>query len=260
MSYHFISGLPRSGSTLLASLFCQNPAFHASLQSPLGYSMALLVQTMGPQNEAFRFYTDEQRVRMIEAVFDAYYEDHLDKVVFDNNRRWCSHMALLLKVFPEMRVVCCVRPIPHIIDSTEQLFHKFPMVVSNIYGNTPNTTVYDRVRLLMKPGGLVGYAYDALRTAYFGPHRDRLIIMEYADLARDPAKTMRRVHDELNMPHFEYDFAHVKQLPGAAEFDESIGARGLHDLKPRVLYEPSNSILPPDVYTSLPEAFWQVKK
>ncbi|MBU0835751.1 MAG: sulfotransferase, partial [Gammaproteobacteria bacterium] len=28
-AYHFISGLPRSGSTLLAALLRQNPRFHA---------------------------------------------------------------------------------------------------------------------------------------------------------------------------------------------------------------------------------------
>src|SRR3569832_2806671 len=34
--YHFISGLPRSGSTLLAALLLQNPRFHAGMTSPVG--------------------------------------------------------------------------------------------------------------------------------------------------------------------------------------------------------------------------------
>ena len=33
--YHFISGLPRSGSTLLAALLRQNPDFHASMSGPI---------------------------------------------------------------------------------------------------------------------------------------------------------------------------------------------------------------------------------
>ncbi|MBD1887522.1 sulfotransferase [Microcoleus vaginatus] len=33
---HFISGLPRSGSTLLAAILRQNPRFHASMTSPVG--------------------------------------------------------------------------------------------------------------------------------------------------------------------------------------------------------------------------------
>ena len=33
---HFISGLPRSGSTLLAALLRQNPRFHSGMTSPVG--------------------------------------------------------------------------------------------------------------------------------------------------------------------------------------------------------------------------------
>jgi sulfotransferase len=34
-SIHFISGLPRSGSTLLAALLRQNPRFEAGMSGPL---------------------------------------------------------------------------------------------------------------------------------------------------------------------------------------------------------------------------------
>ncbi|MEZ2280070.1 MAG: sulfotransferase [Microcoleus sp.] len=36
MRSHFISGLPRSGSTLLAALLRQNPRFHSAMTSPIG--------------------------------------------------------------------------------------------------------------------------------------------------------------------------------------------------------------------------------
>lgn len=34
--YHFMSGLPRSGSTLLAAIVSRNPRFHAGMTSPAG--------------------------------------------------------------------------------------------------------------------------------------------------------------------------------------------------------------------------------
>ena len=34
-SYHFISGLPRSGSTLLSGILKQNPEFYADIASPV---------------------------------------------------------------------------------------------------------------------------------------------------------------------------------------------------------------------------------
>ena len=34
-SWHFISGLPRAGSTLTAAILRQNPRFHAGMSSPV---------------------------------------------------------------------------------------------------------------------------------------------------------------------------------------------------------------------------------
>ncbi|WP_445305906.1 sulfotransferase [Microcoleus sp. T3_A4] len=36
MKAYFISGLPRSGSTLLAALLRQNPRFYSAMTSPIG--------------------------------------------------------------------------------------------------------------------------------------------------------------------------------------------------------------------------------
>jgi len=259
MSYFFISGLPRSGSSLLASLLQQNPACTAQIQSPLGYSITQLLHSMGAANEAAMFYSEEQRRHIIESVFDAYYEKDLDKIVFDNNRRWCTHVSLLADVFPDSRVICCVRPPAHIVDSIERLLRSNPLYISSII-NQANTTVYDRVQILMRKEGLVGYALNAFREAFYGPLRDRLLIVEYARLAQNPAGIMRAITDELKLPEFDYDFEHVQQLPGVAEFDAQLATPGLHTLKERVLYEPRNSILPPDIYKSLPVPFWQVNK
>lgn len=41
---HFISGLPRAGSTLLAALLRQNPALHAGITSPVGSLFGTMLQ------------------------------------------------------------------------------------------------------------------------------------------------------------------------------------------------------------------------
>lgn len=217
---------------------------------------------MGGQNEAHTLISDEQRMNMLAGLFEGYYKNDPADYIFDSNRRWCANLSALLNIFPLSKVICCVRPIPHVVDSIERLFHLHPMEVSAIYGFDPNLTVYERVNILMKPGGLVGYALNAVRDAFYGPHRDRLIIVEYAELAQYPAAVMHRIEQELLLPTtplFDYDFNHIEPLPYAAEFDAQIGAPGLHALKPRVEYNPCNSVLPPDIYGSLPEPFWREK-
>ncbi len=52
---HFISGLPRSGSTLLAAILRQNPALHAGITSPVGSMVGALLADMSQNNETSLF-------------------------------------------------------------------------------------------------------------------------------------------------------------------------------------------------------------
>ncbi|MBD2040099.1 sulfotransferase, partial [Microcoleus sp. FACHB-672] len=48
---HFISGLPRSGSTLLSAILRQNPRFHAGMTSPVGALVERMLEAMSENNE-----------------------------------------------------------------------------------------------------------------------------------------------------------------------------------------------------------------
>jgi sulfotransferase len=48
---HFISGLPRSGSTLLAALLNQNPQFQANMSGPVAGMVGALLENMSGKNE-----------------------------------------------------------------------------------------------------------------------------------------------------------------------------------------------------------------
>ena len=60
---HFISGLPRSGSTLLAGILRQNPRFHAAMTGPVAGWSTVLLNAMGPQNETAVFLDEERKAR-----------------------------------------------------------------------------------------------------------------------------------------------------------------------------------------------------
>src|SRR5487761_1457359 len=107
---HFISGLPRSGSTLLAAILRQNPRFHAGMTSPVGAMYTALEAAMSRRNEAAVFIEDMQRRDVLKGVFDNYYRAiQREKLVFDTNRVWCAKLPGLTQLFPDARIVCCVR-------------------------------------------------------------------------------------------------------------------------------------------------------
>src|SRR5690349_7557694 len=105
---HFISGLPRSGSTLLAGILRQNPRFHAAMSGPVAGLVTVLLNAMGPQNETAVFLDEERKAAILKAVMLAYYRPQSDReVLFDTNRAWCARLPLLITLFPEAKVVCC---------------------------------------------------------------------------------------------------------------------------------------------------------
>ena len=121
-----ISGLPRSGSTLLSAILRQNPRIHAAMTSPVGSLFTSLHTAMGLGNEFAEFIEDEQRERMLRGVFDLFYQDHPQEVIIDTNRLWCARLPLLLRLFPEAKFLCTVRNVALIMDSVERLVRKPP--------------------------------------------------------------------------------------------------------------------------------------
>src|SRR5699024_3380140 len=120
-SIHFISGLPRAGSTLLAALLRQNPRCHAGMSGPLAGMFGALLENMSERNEFALFIDDAQRQRILRGLFEQYYADTATDLIFDTSRAWCARLPALAEMFPEAKVIACVRDMAWVIDSIERL-------------------------------------------------------------------------------------------------------------------------------------------
>ena len=255
---HFISGLPRSGSTLLAAILRQNPRFHAGMTSPVGAMYMALEGAMSRRNETAVFLDDAQRRKVLKGLFTSYYDAiHTGKVVFDTNRAWCTKLPALVQLFPGARCICCVREISWIMDSVERLVRNNAFELSGMFGFEPGGTVYSRISRLAGSDGVVGYALDALREAFFGDQADRLILLEYEALARAPGDAMRLLYEMLEEPFFQHDFEAVEYQ--AEDFDLALGARGLHTVRRKVEWVERRSVLPPGLFERFGgDMFWRI--
>lgn len=256
-SFHFISGLPRSGSTLLAAILNQNPRFRAGMTSPLADIMGVVMAEASSKNDFSFDVSDEQRVSLLRGLVENFYSPQAGaEAVFDTSRLWCSRMQLLDTLFPGVKVIACVRQLAWVLDSMERLVRRQPVSVSKVFRFDTNTTVYSRIEALTDPRGMVGFAYQATKDAFYGPRaQDHLLLLTYESLVRDPAAAMRAVYRFLGEPWFEHDFDHIEYH--ADEFDARVGMPGLHSVRPKVEAVERQPVLPREIFGRFAnEAFW----
>jgi sulfotransferase len=245
--YHFISGTPRSGSTLLAAILGQNPAIHAGHTTPIAHIFQTLIAEMGAQSDYAGMLSDRQRSDILRGVMHGYYNNTIKRYIFDTNRFWCGRMELLVELFPECRVVACVRDPAWIMDSLERLVRKYPLMASRMFPPESRANVFTRLDYLNSSKGAVGFAFGAVKEAFYGQHSDRLLLLDYEHLALAPIKTLRDIYEFLQIPDFPHDFERVLYMAGK-EFDDRFGLPGLHDVSGPVHYVSRETILPPELF------------
>ena len=123
--YYFISGLPRSGSTLLSGILKQNPDFYADIGSSLEALTGTVIDTItnGHHNIIIE---EDQRKNLMYAVFDGYYKNIEKPVIFDSCRGWTKKTPFLKALFPYTKILCPVRDIVSILNSFELITSKNP--------------------------------------------------------------------------------------------------------------------------------------
>ena len=191
---------------------------------------------------------DGQREDILRSLFTAYYTRLAEgrEVVFDTNRVWTARMPLLRALFPEAKVVACVRDVSWVMDSLERRVRANPYHFTRLFGPVEQGTVYSRVEALMRNDALVGRSWAGLKEAYYGEEAASLLIVEYDLLCKVPAKVMPLIYSFLGEPWYEHDFDNVEF--DAPDFDEALGVDGLHRVRPKVEFVPRKTILPPDLF------------
>lgn len=255
---HFISGMPRSGSTLLSALLRQNRRLHAGMSSPVGLLMGTLMRAMSQEQATSVFIEDDQRRRILRGCAENYYADNRAAIVFDTNRAWCARMGLIADLWPKATVVALVRNPAWVLDSVERLIQRNALEPSGIFGYSADGTVYSRSDGLMAGDGMIGLATNALRQAVFGEHRHRLLLVRYESLTADPQGTLDAIYDRIGEPRFVHDTQAIEPDYEALMFDARMGTTGLHAVAPRVHITPRAPVLPPDLFERYKVgAFWE---
>jgi sulfotransferase len=244
--FFFISGLPRSGTTLLSAILNQNPLFEASISGPLArFSRGVVVEQSSAQG-GYRFQCDEaKRKKIILGMFDNYYDTPGKEVFFDTNRGWPLLLPMVKDLFPYTKMIMCVRDIKWVLDSFEVLMRKNPYTATQMFSPEENTNVYTRAQTLLRDDKTVGFALTAVKQAITSAEKNMIMLVEYDQLASKPDQTMKAVYKFIGQDYFQHDFDDVEYSND--EFDADVAIKGLHTTRKKVSFIARPTILPPDI-------------
>jgi sulfotransferase len=251
--YNFIAGLPRAGTTLLSTILKQNPNFEASISGPLARFVRAIIQESSAQG-GYRFECPpEKRKMIIYGIFENYYSDIFPTVAFNTNRGWPLLLPTIKDLYPDSKLILCVRDIAWVLDSFEVLTRKNPYVASKMFSPEENINVYSRCESLLSPNKTLGFAYAALKQALFSEYKSSIFVIEYDTLAKHPEIIMKALYNFIEEPYFEHDFNNVEA--NYNEFDEDVQLPGLHTTRTKVEYISRSSIIPPDIINTVNQNF-----
>ena len=122
-----LSGLPRSGSTVLTSMLNQHPMIHASTTSPLADFLINTIEQWPVLARQVANKPERQLENIIEGIIDGTYKHVNKQVVVDKNRLWPRISGDINKTFQKKpKIICTVRQIPEILSSYILLFDRNP--------------------------------------------------------------------------------------------------------------------------------------
>lgn len=256
-SYYFISGLPRSGSTLLSAILKQNPDFYADITSPVHQIISHTIDSMTECENTLNL-TENHRKNILLSIFEGYYKHLETPVIFDSSRMWTKSTTLLQELFPYTKILCCVRDIPWIINSFELIDKKNPFYTSSLVNKDYRDNVFSRSDGMMdKNDGVIASPWIYLQEGY-AMNPEMIYFVEYDNLCKNPEKEMRNIYNFLEKPYYSHDFENVEY--SNENFDGVCNLKDLHTVRKKVEYKEQKKILPPEIwgkFASMNMEFWK---
>lgn len=234
--YYFISGLPRSGSTLLSNILAQNPRFQTGSTSGI---MDIIFTVKNIWDKLIEFQAtpnNEGKKRVLKGILESFYADSEKPVVFDKCRGWLAYLEMAEAIVgKKVKVLVPVRDIRDILSSFEKLHRKASatkQIASEATQYFKSQTTQGRAEILLDGGQPVGLACNRIEDAIQRGFRDRMHFVSFDELTTSPDKAMAEIYAFLGEKPFKHDFNNVEQVN--KEDDRIFGYDRLHITRRKV--------------------------
>jgi len=249
-TYFFLSGLPRSGISLLGAILNQNPDIYVSPTSCVLELMYLFDRAMHTNIFYNAFPKEEFAKKTITRICNDWYSDIDSPIIIDKDRGWPMWLGAAEMITKDIKIICPVRSILDIISSFILLNRKssetenYDMGQSlREYGTRFIDNKYcDELMGIEQPGN-IGAPLNGLAQLFIGnPELFQNIIhlVEYEDLISDTKNIVNKIYDFLQIPNYEHDYDNIKN--DIRENDNIHGMPTLHEVRPTISKSKNNPL------------------
>lgn len=232
----FLSGLPRSGSTLLGSILSSNPSITVTPTSPMLDMLCYTNEAFEKLNQKYTYDYKTVSANIYKSIVENFYKHYETPIVIDKHRGHPRNVdPLKMFVLPNPKIICTVRPISDVITSYIKLIEtnkqKDNFVDNDLSKKYMHINTANRSKILWE-----NYIKDPYQSMLFGikNHREHLHIVEYDNLIKSPNEEVYKIYKFLDLPVYEeHQFENIHNAC-AEEKDAAWGLENLHKIRPKL--------------------------
>lgn len=242
MKLHFISGLPRSGSTLLCNVLAQNPRFYATQTSGMlevlfgiRNSWDKVIEMRAMENGL----SEKRKMAVLRGIVDSFYSDIDKPVIFDKSRGWLAHIEMIEEILQRpTKILVPVRDLRDVLASFEKLWREASKtrqlgIEADNYAKFQ--TIEQRIAQWSNPDQPVGLAYNRIKDAIHRGYKNRMYFVDYDKFCNQPSLTIKTIYEFLEEPLFEHNFINVKQVTWEDDTTHGFPAGSLHNIRNEII-------------------------
>jgi sulfotransferase len=222
--YIGLSGLPRSGSTLLSSILSQNPDIHAEGNSAVCQLMWDMQQSCsGNAKEQLLANNKNHTAKdLITSIPSIYYKNVKASIIIDKCRSWTlpDNMNMFYNYLDSKpKVIVLERPIIDIVKSFVNLRKE-----NNWQGNLEEGLLDDWSEPIVRSLNGIKLAKEN--------NKGEFLFIQYDDLINNTRDTINSIYKFCELKPYKHDFTNI--INKHPENDEVYGMLGQHDIRPTI--------------------------
>jgi sulfotransferase len=215
-----LSGLPRTGSTLLSAILSQNPEIHAEGNSAVCQLMWDMQQSVF-NSEQIKASNKNVLDALVKPIPHTYYADVSKPIVVDKCRSWTlpANVEILNRYFDNApKVIVLVRPVVEIVASFMALRK------ANGWTNLEAGLLEDGSEPIMR--SLAGVEWARKN------NNGEFLFVTYDELVDDTQTTLDRIYEHCGWQSFQHDLDNI--VNRYKENDAIYRLLGQHDIRPQI--------------------------